>query len=265
MSDSLQPAIPAATIILYQEDASGPARHLMIERTARMAFVPEALVFPGGRVETSDHELAADSALVHSAPEDIQDAASRIAAIRETIEEVGIPIGIWPTPTAELVVMWRTALKSGSPLGPLLAAAECHMDLRHLIPFARWCPNLSTERRFDTRFYIARAQGNAAVTHDVDEATHHIWLTAQEALDDAKSDRFHIIFPTLRNLERLALYPRFEEMALHLAATPFQTIMPKMVEYDGQPWLCIPEGADYPVTRILVSDHQRFRKPKPGG
>ena len=78
MSD---PAIPAATLIVMREAAGAPPELLMVERTARMAFAGGAMVFPGGRIDDEDRDLS------QALPE--PDAAFRIAAIRETLEESG--------------------------------------------------------------------------------------------------------------------------------------------------------------------------------
>ena len=51
------------------------------------------MVFPGGRVDPGDH------AMVPADAPDADEAAARIAAIRETIEEVGLAVGLTPRPT----------------------------------------------------------------------------------------------------------------------------------------------------------------------
>ena len=88
----LAEAIPAATLVLMREAEAGPPELLVTERTGQMAFAAGALVFPGGRIDPDDHDSAAGFAL--------PDAAARIAAIRETIEETGLAIGLRPAPDA---------------------------------------------------------------------------------------------------------------------------------------------------------------------
>ena len=62
---------------------------VITQRAAGMVFAGGALVFPGGRIDPEDRVRAAQ----HSdLPED--DAAARIAAIRETVEEVGFDFGL---------------------------------------------------------------------------------------------------------------------------------------------------------------------------
>jgi len=57
-----------------------------------------------------------------------------------------------------------------------------------------------------------------------------------------------VIFPTRRNLERLALWSDFAAARDHALATPVQTISPwTEVRDDGVRWLLIPSDAGYPI------------------
>jgi 8-oxo-dGTP pyrophosphatase MutT (NUDIX family) len=248
------PAIPAATVILYCESGSAPAKHLMIERASTSAFAAGALVFPGGRIDADDHLLAATDAVQGADLADATERAARIAAIRETIEEVGIALGIAPLPCIDRIKFWRQSLKSGQPLSTLLATADARLDLSVLTPFARWCPNVGNHRRFDTRFYVARVAGEQTVEADGDEVASCHWISAQHAIERAHSGEARIIFPTLRNLERLALYPSFPAVLAHLARTPVRTVTPEVRTEGTAEYLCLPDNAGYPVTRTLLAD-----------
>ena len=253
----LPPAIQAATLILYDESVPGPALHLMIERSAAMAFMPGALVFPGGRVEPGDRTLAA-APRTANAPADEEDAAARVAAIRETLEEVGIAAGIRPAPDEATILAWRAALKSKSEFAALLEAGGHHLDLGQLVPFARWLPPMFAPRRFDTRFYVARRESDAVAVHDEDEAAHHLWLTAAQALEEGEQGRHVVIFPTMANLARLAVYPSFAQVLEHLAHTPVRLVVILQQEENGVQVLRIPEGFGYPVFMREVQEAERL-------
>ena len=83
-------AIPAATVIVMRDVPDGPPELLMVERAAAMSFAGGALVFPGGRVDPGDFVLAGRHA------GDVEENAARIAAIRETLEEAGVAVGLYP-------------------------------------------------------------------------------------------------------------------------------------------------------------------------
>lgn len=229
-------AIPAATVIVMRDTGSGPPELLMVERSRAMAFAGGALVFPGGRIDPGDH-LLADS---HD------DAAARVAAIRETIEEAGLALGL--TCDADILATMRAALHGGAPFAQLLAEAGLALDLDVLVPFARWLPHGLPHRVFDTRFYLARAPEGADPQVDGSENVRLCWITAQAALDAADRGEAMLIYPTRRNLERLALFDGFESAMAHAGSFPIVPITPFVESRDGVDWLCIPEGLGYPVT-----------------
>ena len=260
VSEPLDEAIPAATLVLLRERPGGPPDLLMLERAGGMAFAAGALVFPGGRVDPGDHALAADPSLA-GPQEDREEAAARIAAIRETIEEVGIAIGLAPAPDAAALAGLRAALAAGEDFAGLLRAGGWRLDLAALVPFARWRPNFREARRFDARFYLARASGADVARADGGESVRALWTTASDALADADAGRHHIIFPTRRNLERLAGFASFEAACADAARFPVETITPWIEERAGERWLCIPDDRGYPVTAEPLATARRGLPP----
>jgi 8-oxo-dGTP pyrophosphatase MutT (NUDIX family) len=242
MSDDLPEAIPAATLILMRPSASGPPELLMMERAETMAFAAGALVFPGGRIDPDDHEIARRH---RSFP----DAAARIAAIRETIEETGIAPALRPEPASEAVDQLRATLADGIAFSQLLDITGLELDLDALVPFARWCPNFRETRRFDTLFYVAEAPADAqADSADEMESVHTLWVSASDILAEIDAGRAHAIFPTRRNLERLARFASIADARADAARHPVEKITPWVEERDGRHWVCIPDGIGYPVT-----------------
>lgn len=240
--------IPAATLVLFRQPGKGDAEHLMIKRASQVSFAAGALVFPGGRVEPEDFAIAQDPALAHGAVLDGDDAAARVAAIRETVEEVGVATAITPAPGIPTIREWRARLAGGGSFAALLAAANARIQLDQLVPFSRWRPKLKVARRYDTRFYLGRAEADSTAEPDHEEAVSHLWASARSLLEQAGAGRHQIVFPTRRNLERLAEHPDFAAASAHARRIPAQTITPWVEQIDGRDWLCIPEGAGYPIT-----------------
>jgi 8-oxo-dGTP pyrophosphatase MutT (NUDIX family) len=204
-------AIPAATLVLFRDRSSAPPELLITQRAAGMVFAGGALVFPGGRIDPEDRVRAAQ---YPDLAED--DAAARIAAIRETVEEVGFDFGL---------------------------------GIHDLAPFARWLPKHRQARNFDTRFYIAPVGPDAPEPKvDGGETVRAFWASATDVLAMCDRGEADIIFPTRRNLERLAQFGSFDDAVRHALAHPVSPITPFHEEREDGPWLCIPDGLGYPVT-----------------
>lgn len=241
-----QQPIPAATLVIFRERETGPPELLMVERAKAMAFAGGAMVFPGGRIDPGDHLLAE----LHPG---MPDAAARIAAIRETVEEAGVALGLTPLPSPGLLAEVRARLHAGEAFGRVLEEAGLALDLDALLPFARWLPAHRHMRIFDTLFFIARAPAEAAATVDRTENVRLAWTSAQAMLDEVDAGRAAAIFPTRRNLERLARFGSFEDAAADARAHPVRAVTPWVEERGGVEHLCIPDDLGYPVTSEVLT------------
>jgi 8-oxo-dGTP pyrophosphatase MutT (NUDIX family) len=236
-------AIPAATLVVMRDLAAGPPELLMVTRSSRMAFAAGAMVFPGGRIDEGDHALA-----LH--PEQ----AAKVAAIRETLEETGLAVGLSAPAPASL----QEELHAGQPFSAGLDRHGLGLDLSALVPFARWKPTFKHTRRFDTHFFLARAPADSSdLRPQAGECDSAEWVTARLVLDRIAKGEVRAIFPTVRNLERLAQFGSFAEAVAHARAHPVETISPWIEESDGEQWLRIPDHLGYPITRERVNTAMR--------
>lgn len=249
--EELPDPIPAATLILMRDRASGPPELLMVERAGTMAFAAGALVFPGGRIDPGDHVAAALLA------PGLEDGAARIAAVRETIEETGIAPALTSPLRSDQAAALRREVESGEPFHLVLDSLGLGLDPGALTPFARWCPNFREARRFDTLFYLAAAPARSIPAADQAETVRAFWATAAKVLTDIEQGRAHAIFPTRRNLERLAAFPSIEDAHADAERHPIAKIVPWVEDRGGQPFLCIPEDAGYPVTAEPLATARR--------
>ena len=221
-----------------------------MERSLSMAFAAGALVFPGGATDADDHELA--SSMATDLP--IDEAASRIGAIRETLEESGIAPGIGisdPRILAEL----RRELEKGTAFSALVQAHGLSLDLDALIPFARWSPSPEehVRRVFDARFYLARhdPEGPDASVDDT-EHVRLFWETAAGVLARCAAGQGRVIYPTRRNLERLAQFGSVEALEDHARGIAVEKIVPWLEERPDGHYLCIPGHLGYPTCEERV-------------
>ncbi len=251
----LTPAHDAATLVIFHEAGDGGApRLLMVVRSRAMAFAAGAAVFPGGRVDPDDHAIAAATAPDMAA----KDAAARVAAIRETLEETGLGLGIVDHGGDEALSAIREGLLQEQPFSALLADHGARLDLDGLIPFARWRPNFAHARVFDTRFYLAQIKGPAPpISIQSSENSRYFWSTAQETLARADEGEISIIFPTRRNLERLATFAGFDEAVQATRNVPVRRITPWVDLRDGARHLCIRDDCGYPVVSEPIDGAMR--------
>lgn len=259
MKDTLKdshdiPVQPAATLVIFRNppasvgtgaSAGSPPELLMVTRSGKLAFAGGATVFPGGRVDPADADLARQIAM----PGDIDESAARIAAIRETLEETGLVVGIAGRIDAVSAAEARAMLLETGAIAPVLKQFGWSIAADALTPFARWLPKLKHKRIFDTRFFLADlGTGNVEVAADRTENTQLFWSSAQSTLDLADRGDLSIIFPTRRNLERLAQFDSFDAVRRHALSIPVGIVTPELDESGPEPVLRIPEGLGYPVT-----------------
>jgi 8-oxo-dGTP pyrophosphatase MutT (NUDIX family) len=258
---------PSASVLLLRDDADR-LEVLLLERTLRSDFAGGAHVFPGGKVDPRDGQLAPDR---WRGPDLAADAgelglddpaaalAHRVAAVRETFEEAGVLLAHRadgsPVTTADLAAPGFVA--AGAALvdrGPVtdwyawLDAEDLVLDLDALAFWSWWVTPQGSHRRYDTRFFVALvpdAQRDAAA-HDTVEVTATRWLTPDAALAAAAAGEVTIIFPTRCNLADQAVHPRAGEAFAASAAgrCDRRRIEPRLVQVDGQWRVQHPDGGD---------------------
>jgi 8-oxo-dGTP pyrophosphatase MutT (NUDIX family) len=205
-----------------------------------MAFAAGAWVFPGGRVDEADRRLAAEDGLDPAA----------VAAIRETLEETALPVGLLPRMTAGDALSMQAELVAGKPFTELLRRAGLVFDAGALTPIARWVPKFHAVRRFDTLFFVASSPGDEFEPNVIEgECSQAAWFSASRLLELDAEGKARLIFPTRRNLERLAQHSSFESIRSDALAHPIEPISPWVEEHGGEQFITIPDHLGYPVTR----------------
>lgn len=254
---------PAATILLLRDGPDG-IEVFMVVRHHEIDFAAGALVFPGGRVEESDHAFA-------GRPEDCpnpdgvsaESLAFRIAAIRETFEECGVLLAR-PRGSNDLVDaqtlkrledQHRAALNAGSITFDSVLAAENLVPANDLlIHFAHWITPEGQRKRYDTQFYLAEAPAEHLAVHDGWEAVESIWITPEKALSETAAGRYKLVFATAKNLEKLARSRTVKDALDAARASTIVTVQPRGQKLeDGRRLLHIPAEADYGGTEFVVS------------
>ncbi len=243
-------------------DSDNGMEVFMIVRHQNSDVHAGALVFPGGRVDDEDYELAADAAVFPPlAGVDADMAALRVAAVRETFEECGVLLArargdsgasgdaalVSAARLREIEATHRAAMmRKERTFGAILAAENLVIASDAMVYFANWITPERSAKRFDTHFFLAAAPSDQIALHDGHEAVDSVWIAPATALERAKADVYQLRFPTQMNLQKLGRHA-LPAAAMDVArASRVVTVMSKQEKTaDGKRMLRLPLEADY--------------------
>lgn len=212
------PIRQASTVMLVDDR---PDLHVLALRRAETStFVAGHTLFPGGAVDTRDHDSRWGSLAITPSsnyPGLVGTRALRIAAVRETIEEVGLVLGITDTANAEALAARRYDLAAGQvSLADLAAELAVNnaavVDLSVLHPVARWVTPMPSNKRYDTAFFIAQSPSGGHAEVDGREAVHAEWCRPRDVLARWSGGELTMMSPTLSMFQRLATYTTADEV-----------------------------------------------------
>lgn len=227
----------AATVIAARDTSEG-LEVFMVRRSARAVFMPNLYVFPGGRVEDEDHEDAARR--LRGSPRGV-DVAYAMTAARETFEEAGLLFADRVVDGKPLAALRRAMHAGELTFGEVLAQLDAAVDAAQLRYFSRWVTPKSEHatRRFDTRFFVARAPENQVAEADATEVLDGRWLRPRDALRAHERGEIGLIFPTIKHLERIAPYATVDELLQFADAKTIVTVSPEV--QPGPLFVLVPE------------------------
>jgi 8-oxo-dGTP pyrophosphatase MutT (NUDIX family) len=216
-------------------DAAGSIEVFMARRSARSAFMPDAYVFPGGALDAGDASPAA-VALLDAVPAGVE-APFAITAIRELLEEAGVLLGHRPAgdpPTAAAIAAMRAELAAGAAFAALLQRDGWRIEGSALTYYSRWItPPGEMARRFDARFFTARAPANQAAAADAFELHDGAWTTPADAIARFERNEWSVAYPTLRHLERLAAFDTVDALVENARSRTPVAVMPNLARDGG--------------------------------
>lgn len=225
----------------------------MMRRSATSSFVADHTVFPGGRVEDSDLDPAWGSVLRGHGDGgtglipgiDGDGHGHRVAAARETLEEVGLLVGTG----ADQLLERRAGIERGEvSFVEAVAEAGGGLDTSGVVPVARWVTPPGSDRRFDTYFFVARPGTDRDPVADGREAVEVGWVRPAEALDRWDSGELTMISPTISMLQLLSGFASADEVleAARRGAEPVQArVLADPPHGPGASWVWWPGDARY--------------------
>ncbi|MDD0809172.1 NUDIX hydrolase [Curvibacter sp. RS43] len=240
---------PSASVIVLRDGRAG-LELLMMRRHGRSAVLGGVHVFPGGKLEASDHlapalaDPLAGPRLAQALNEPGLDPAIAlglyVAALRETLEECGLLLGHEdPQTVAEVLRRWQ----GGEGFVALHQALGLPLATASLAPWSRWItprvPSV-TNKRFDTRFFVCAAPQGQTAAHDNHEATEALWTTPRAALQSYWRSEIELAPPQIMTLSQLARCESVDQVWTQAHQGPPALIEPEPFDQDGLRVICYP-------------------------
>lgn len=225
---------PAATLIVVRPGHEAP-EVLMLERPARGLF-GGLWVFPGGALEPIDGGNLARSAV--AVPDDADDLIWRAAALRETVEEVGLAV------TDPLVDEAIDAM--GEDVFTAVRDRDAVLDGRRLRLLSQWVTPRGLPTRYDARFYLTSVPSAPALLPRAEEVVDLGWFTASEGLARVERGMWSMARPTLHHLRWLAGHSDVEAMVSAAAQASAQRVEPMMESDGSEVRVRLPAAAELP-------------------
>jgi len=212
--------VPAATVMLVRDGAAGVEVFLM-ERSGFGAF-GGLHVFPGGKLDGADYggcwgtfaHGIDDAEASRRLGLDRDGLAYWVACIRECFEEAGVLLAtreggalvtLADPERRRRFASWRERLNAG---GAGVFEAMCteeglRLAADQLAYVSHWITPIEQPKRYNTRFFVARAPAEQDALHDGFETVESDWLRPETALARFRAGELNLISPTLANLEAL--------------------------------------------------------------
>ncbi|MFK7897316.1 MAG: NUDIX domain-containing protein [Myxococcota bacterium] len=246
--------IPSATVMLVRDGTTGVEVFLM-ERSAHGPF-GGLHVFPGGKVDGADH--AHRFASICEGPSDGSASESLglssgglsywVACIRECFEEAGILLArgsdgqslrLQSPEMRRRYAEYRDQMNSGEAgrLEALCLDQNVRLAADQLAYVSHWITPVDQPKRFNTRFFVARAPAEQEALHDGHETVESLWIRPEAVLKGFSEGQFNLISPTLSNLESISGFETTEallEAKRQIDPASIPTILPRLIPSESK-------------------------------
>jgi 8-oxo-dGTP pyrophosphatase MutT (NUDIX family) len=232
-----------------------------------------AYVFPGGQVDEEDSHLSdyirtpenfdPRARLQDQALELTEAISLYVCAIRETFEETGVLLaktgdGQSIEPECGIGIEGLAPCRSEICLGKktlkdIARQENLFFPLADLIPYAHWITPEIVQKRFSTRFFLARLPDGQKAATDAVEMTDDLWVTPHDALRMHFAKDILLMPPTLKTLEEMSAFAGIEDL---FAAATNRIIYPILPQPTGN-ILKLPHDPEYDIEQYKVP-------PRPG-
>ncbi|MFW2355252.1 NUDIX hydrolase [Hydrogenophaga sp.] len=251
--------VPSATVMVVRDAPQG-LEVLLVRRHGNSGVLGGVHVFPGGKLDAADHQvdpssldrLARDCALSLNEPGLDPGTALglHVAALRETFEESGLLLG--QVHRADLAQRVRELTAAGTGFAAALQQLGCVVSTASVWPWSRWItprvPSV-TNKRFDTRFFVAAAPLGQEAEHCAFEATEAVWLAPRRALERYWAGEIDLAPPQIMSLCQLGHLRTAADVMTAARSRPPVLIEPEPFDVDGVRVICYPGDPAHSVAQ----------------
>ncbi len=272
----------AATVMLVRDSpASDGIEVFMLQRNLRSEFAGGAFVFPGGAVDADDHHDDVGSICAGRTDAEASSQlgiasgglAFWVAAIRESFEEAGLLLAYGADRQLVRLDDQGTAARFDEHRRTLGGSGQsfaemCHLEGLRLATdtmhyFSHWITPEGAPRRYDTRFFVARAPDGQPPRHDNHEVVANLWIRPADALARHRAGDFELIFPTVRSLVALAQFACADDLLAHAARVPhLPAVEPRIVaDHGGGLRIVLPYDPEYVAAEPALAPRTENKLP----
>jgi len=258
------PPLDSATVVMLRDG---------LKRHAASSVLGGAFVFPGGKLDAADahqdvlnrldrpvhelHQQLAEPELAHD-----KAASLFVAALREAFEESSVLLALPESgDVTPALTLARQHLSEGLPFAHVLSVLALTLQTQALVPWSRWItprvPSI-TNKRFDTRFFLAHVPADQTAAHDNFETTESVWLHPREALTRYWDGQIELAPPQIMSLTHLT---RYSNAASAMAAARNQkppVIQPEPFDQEGIRVICYPGDERHSVRQRALPGPTRL-------
>jgi 8-oxo-dGTP pyrophosphatase MutT (NUDIX family) len=127
----------------------------------------------------------------------------------------------------------------------LAEEAGLQADPAGLVPFSRWITPEQVKIRYDTYFFLHRAEEGAEAEVDGGEVVDSGWFTPAGALDAHRAGEILLVFPTIKHLEQLSAFPAVDALLDHARGQVVRPVQPKVVRWGETARIVLPGDPGY--------------------
>jgi 8-oxo-dGTP pyrophosphatase MutT (NUDIX family) len=241
----------AATVMLVRDGVSG-LEVFLLRRTPGAVFAGGAHVFPGGAVDDADREPGVEACCDGRTDDDASQVlglesgglAYWVAAVRECFEEAGVLLAHdrsgelvrfdHPDVAARFERARREVAAGSRRLVDVCGDEGLRLALGDIHYVSHWITPPGLSRRFDTRFFVARAPAAQRPLHDRFETVASAWVRPADALAAERRGEIELILPTMHSLGVLDRFAGTDELLTAIAAIDEVPLsVPRLVREQG--------------------------------